>query len=143
MPRPEHPIFQGPIPVELEIEETPTPPDYSKYAFLENCPETLPTAKILKRDWDPLNLPVGQDTPADHIPGVVTSDVGFLDSPDMEAIAGGIHLKGKDYVAIGRQGHILQWGFYGSPDEMTEEMTEEVVEGPKVRGGKRKRPDKE
>jgi hypothetical protein len=29
-------------------------------------------------------------------------------------------MKGQDYVAIGRQGHVLQWGFYGSPDEMTE-----------------------
>jgi len=117
--RPLHPIFVGPLPVDLNIETTPTPPDYSHYSFLEEVPKTLPTVAILKKKWDPLHLPVGY-RPDDSEPGLVTSDAGFLDSPDMESIAGGIHLKGVHYVAIGRQGHVLQWGFFGTAEEMTE-----------------------
>ncbi|MGH9456409.1 MAG: hypothetical protein ACRD2J_02065 [Thermoanaerobaculia bacterium] len=119
MSRPEHPIFHTPLETNAQPSETPTPPDYSKYGFLEDVPPTLPTVAVLRKEWDPLNLPFGS-RPDDSEPGLVTSDAGFLDSPDMEAITGGIHLKGPGYVAIGRQGHILQWGFYGSPEEMTD-----------------------
>ena len=119
MSQPQHPIFTGPLPIDLKIQQTPTPPGYSEYAFLEEVPKTLPTVSILKKQWDSLHLPVGY-RPDDSEPGLVTSDTGFLDSPDMESIAGGIHLKGLHYVAIGRQGHVLQWGFYGAPEEMTE-----------------------
>ena len=121
--RPQHPIFHAPLPVEMKIESTPTPTGYFHFAFVKECPKTLPTVAILQKEgYPPPFEELGKTPPKpdDPEPGIVTSDVGFLDSPDAESIAGGIHMKGQDYVAIGRQGHVLQWGFYGSPDEMTE-----------------------
>ncbi len=122
--RPQHPIFHGPIPVEMKVDTTPTPPDYPKWTFVKECPKTLPTLAILKKE----GYPPSEDEMKKNPPklddldesGIVTSDNGFLDSPDTEWIAGGIHMKGPDYFSIGRQGHVLQWGFFGSPDEMTE-----------------------
>lgn len=116
---PTHPIFQGPLPIELALEEVPTPPKYKYYELMEDLPPTMTTVKVLKKEWDTLNLPVGE-RPDKSEAGVVTTGDGFLDSPDTEWIAGGMHLKGPDYFAIGRQGRLLQWGFYGTPDEMTE-----------------------
>lgn len=52
--------------------------------------------------------------------GLVSDGHGFEDSPDCERISGGINSKGPHAVAIGRQGNMLQWGFYAAPDEMTE-----------------------
>ena len=122
--RPQHAIFHGPIPVEMKIDTTPTPPDYPKWTFVNDCPKTLPTVAILKKEGYPPSEeemkknPPNLDDMAES--GIVTGDSGFLDSPDTEWIAGGIHMKGPDYFSIGRQGHVLQWGFFGSPDEMTE-----------------------
>ncbi len=114
-----HPIFHGPLPIELELEEVPTPPKYKYYELTDDVPDTMTTVKVLKKEWDTRNLPVGE-RPDKSEAGVVTTGDGFLDSPDTEWIAGGMHLKGPDYFAIGRQGRLLQWGFYGTPDEMTE-----------------------
>ena len=114
-----HPIFHGPLPIELELEEVPTPPKYKYYELTDDVPATMTTVKVLKKEWDTLNLPVGE-RPDNSEAGVVTTGDGFLDSPDTEWIAGGMHLKGPDYFAIGRQGRLLQWGFYGTVDEMTE-----------------------
>jgi hypothetical protein len=51
----------------------------------------------------------------------VTRQYGFDDSPDAEIIAAGFNSeKYHGAVAIGRHGNILQWGFKGSPSEMTE-----------------------
>ena len=52
--------------------------------------------------------------------GMVTDGHGFEDSPDCERISGGINSKGPRALAIGRQANLLQWGFYGAPDRMTE-----------------------
>jgi hypothetical protein len=52
--------------------------------------------------------------------GMVSDGHGFEDSPDCERISGGINSKGPMAVAIGRQANLLQWGFYGAPDRMTE-----------------------
>jgi hypothetical protein len=122
--RPQHPIFHGPLPVDLKIDTTPTPPGYFEWAFLKPCPKTLPTVAILKEEGyppSPEELRKNPPKPDDlKEMGIVTGDTGFSDSPDTEWIAGGIHMKGVDYFSIGRQGHFLQWGFHGSPDEMTE-----------------------
>src|SRR5262245_16043853 len=52
--------------------------------------------------------------------GMVSDGHGFEDSPDCERISGGVNSKGPAAVAIGRQANMLQWGFYGAPDRMTE-----------------------
>jgi hypothetical protein len=107
----------------MSIQDTPTPPGYFQWAFVKECPKTLPTVAILQKEgYPPPPEEIGKTPPKDDEPeaGIVTGDTGFLDSPDTESIAGGIHMKGPEYFSIGRQGHVLQWGFYGSPDEMTE-----------------------
>ena len=107
----------------MKIDTTPTPPQCFKLAFVKECPKTLPTVAILEKEgYPPAPDETGQTPPRDLEPelGVVTSDSGFLDSPDTEVIAGGVQEMGPDWFAIARQGHFLQWGFSGSPDEMTE-----------------------
>jgi hypothetical protein len=52
--------------------------------------------------------------------GMVSDGHGFDDSPDCERISGGVNSKGPRAMAIGRQANLLQWGFYGAPDRMTE-----------------------
>ena len=90
----------------LSIEQTPTPQQYPQFDLLNEVPKTLPTIDILKK------------TPTTW--GLVTTGDGFLDTPDTESITGGIHSKGPNYVAIGRQGRFFMWGFYGSPDDLTD-----------------------
>lgn len=92
--------------MDLQVKAFPTPSYACDWNFLEEVPGTLPAVEILSHP------------PA--TPGLVTSDAGFLDSPDTEVIAGGVHMKGPGYIAIGRQGHFLLWGFDGSPGDMTE-----------------------
>jgi hypothetical protein len=121
--RPQHPILHGPLRVDLRIDTTPTPPQCFKLAFVNECPKTLPTVAILEKEgYPPPPDATGQTPPRDLEPelGIVSSDSGFLDSPDTEVIAGGVQEMGPDWFAIARQGHFLQWGFSGSPDEMTE-----------------------
>lgn len=52
---------------------------------------------------------------------MISKSAGFLDSPDVEFISGGVSAKGLEEVAIGRHGNFLHWGFSASPEEMTEE----------------------
>ena len=62
-----------------------------------------------------------KDTPGNRAEyGMVADGHGFEDSPDCERISGGVNSKGSRAVAIGRQANMLQWGFYGAPDRMTE-----------------------
>jgi hypothetical protein len=105
------------VEVDLALEQTPTPEHYADWTF-DELPATLPTLAILAEEQGP-HVPAaeGEEGP---VPGLVTSGAGFADSPDAEVIAGGLHSKGADYVAIGRQGHVLMWGFAGTPDEMTD-----------------------
>lgn len=117
MSRPEHPVFRGPVPVTLNVEQAP-PPEHFRRWSLDELPETIPTLAILKRHHGPdVATPEGEDEP---VPGLVSSGEGFEDTPDAEHIAGGIHTKGPSYASIARQGRILQWGFAGTPDDMTD-----------------------
>lgn len=98
--RANHPIFQGPLPVEITFDKEPV-----------WNPEADPrgTWLIQKGKLGPEN---------DY--GVVSDGVGFEDSPDCEIISGGINSKGPHGLAIGRQANLLQWGFYCAPDRMTD-----------------------
>ena len=53
--------------------------------------------------------------------GIVSRDAGFLDSPDVEWISGGVNTKGPNAVALGRHGNFFHWGFAASPTYLTEE----------------------
>jgi hypothetical protein len=52
--------------------------------------------------------------------GMVSDGHGLDDSPDCESISGGVSSKGRWATAIARQANMMQWGFYGAPDRMTE-----------------------
>ena len=104
MPRSSHEVFRTPFPIDEQPTPFATPEHY--FTFDPKVEKELPTLRITRdkpREW-----------------GLVTTDLGFSDSPDVDWIAGGIHSKGPGYAAIARHGAFVLWGFHGSPDEMTE-----------------------
>ena len=103
-----HEIFNTPLKVKLEMVDAPTPPNYHEYAFGEELPQTMKVLPMQTKMHPAID------------PGLVSPPDGFEDSPDSEAISGGLNMKGPKSVAIGRQGNLLQWGFSASPSDMTE-----------------------
>lgn len=136
----QHPIFEGPVPVpDPQLETIATPANFFEYAGSKDVPEKLVVADIHdgprpKTDEEQAALQARVQeliAAGDHAavqaliaeqptPGLVSTSAGFLDSPDCERILGGINMKAHDYVAIGRQGRFLSWGFHGDPSTMTE-----------------------
>lgn len=98
--RANHPIFQGPLRVEMTFDKVPA-----------WHPEIDPRGTWLVQK--------GQPGPENDY-GVVSDGIGFEDSPDCEVISGGVNSKGPHGLAIGRQANMLQWGFYCAPDRMTD-----------------------
>ena len=96
----DHPVFQGPLKVDLPLEED----------------EEAAAKGYTGKTW----LVHTGKVPDEVDVGVVSDGHGFEDSPDCERISGGVNSKGPRALAIGRQGNMLQWGFYGAPDRMTE-----------------------
>ncbi|HEX6811662.1 MAG TPA: hypothetical protein VF384_08580 [Planctomycetota bacterium] len=96
----DHPIFQGPLSVEVVLDKD--------HPF-----------KDAHDDQGTWLVHSGKFTEGCDV-GMVADGHGFEDSPDCERISGGINSKGPKAVAIGRQANMLQWGFYGAPDRMTE-----------------------
>ncbi|MBV8879459.1 MAG: hypothetical protein JO332_05830 [Planctomycetaceae bacterium] len=99
-----HEIFQSPLPVDLRTETIPMPKHYGGSG-------TLDVWKVNTKDY--LDKEVAMK------PGVVSTGAGFTDSPDAEFISGGVNQKGREAVAIGRQGPFLLWGFAAAPNGMT------------------------
>lgn len=126
-----HPIFSGPAPVPLVEPVTIDSPDnFLAFSPVKDVPATLQVVEIhAPLDGAELDaVPADDDGAADGPPdddsvppwGLVTTSAGFLDSPDCEFILGGVNEKAHDYVAVGRHGRFLQWGFHGAPSEMRE-----------------------
>jgi hypothetical protein len=92
----DHPIFKGPLGVDVKIDADH--PYLGQGTWLVSTPEAGKGS-----DW-----------------GMVSDGHELEDSPDCERISGGMNSKGARAVAIGRQANMLQWGFYGAPDHMTE-----------------------
>ncbi len=136
----EHPVFKGPVQVPAPtIDTIPTPETFLHYTATKNVPEKVPVAAMHAGpperteaekaelaakaqalfeagDYDGYRaLSANEPTP-----GLVSTSAGFLDSPDCERILGGVNMKAHDYVAVGRQGRFLAWGFHGDPSSMTE-----------------------
>jgi len=129
-----HPVFAGPFEVPpIESTSIPSPDNFAHYAKVKNVPATVSTVDIALAQGNEEELQVEmkrasavgdraatlaamQSLPT---PGLVSTSAGFLDSPDCERICGGINMKAHDYVAIGRQGRFLQWGFHADPSDMT------------------------
>ena len=111
--RTEHPMFKGPFPVKMSMVMKPTPESAKSIAKSEG--EVVPDSILMWRVQKE-----GYTTKAIR-PGMISKSAGFLDSPDVEFISGGVSAKGLEEVAIGRHGNFLHWGFSASPEEMTEE----------------------
>src|ERR1035437_4651678 len=102
-----HEVFTTPFNVEPKYEDWPTPQNYREYPGGKELPAKLKVWRI-------------QNTGKDY-GGVVSRGGGFLDSPDAEILTLGHNTgKGPREVGVGRQGNFLQWGFSGSPSQMTE-----------------------
>lgn len=112
--RSDHPIFHGPFPVKLTIEDRPTPEEAFHYEYFrdEPTPKTLPMWRVQTK---------GYQSDRNFRIGMVARPWGFEDSPDAEYISSGVCQKGLDAVAIGRHGNFFGWGFAASPEFMTEE----------------------
>jgi hypothetical protein len=106
--RPEHAIYGRPFPAEFKAEATAPPENFKKWK--PGLGATIPTFPIfVKLDG------------VESEPGLVTSDFGFEETPDAEAILGGVNMKGPDYPAVARHGSFVQWGFHCLPRQLTPE----------------------
>ena len=108
---PNHPIFQGPFPVEINYATVPTPDNYRRYIDGIDLPAELAVWHVDTTDFKTDEL---------LKPGTVSTGWGFADSPDAEVIALGINTsKGPSAVALGRHGSLFLWGFACEPGRMT------------------------
>jgi hypothetical protein len=110
--RTQHPIFNTPNKVNLTLVERPTPGSFFNGFQGLTTPAAMPMWRVLTRSYA-----IG--TP--YLIGMVAHGEGFDDSPDAEAISGGVCLKNAEAVALGRHGNYFMWGFSGSPAYMTSE----------------------
>ncbi|MDR6782189.1 hypothetical protein ABIE26_001322 [Pedobacter africanus] len=112
--RKEHPIFKGPFPVKMTIEQKATPEDAFHYEYFmgKPTPKTLPMWRVQTK---------GYVTDKGFRIGMVARPWGFEDSPDAESISSGVCAKTLDAVALGRHGNFFHWGFAASPEYMTAE----------------------
>jgi hypothetical protein len=102
-----HPVFQGPLKVDPEFEEVPTPAEYPYISLDRSLGPTMQAWRVQKKDYPDID------------PGLVSDLYGFDDSPDSEVIAQGMAQKGPDTLALGRQANYLLWGFSAQPSDMT------------------------
>ena len=102
-----HEVFTTPLKVEPKYENWPTPPNYRMYPGGKEMPDTVKVWRV-------------QDTGKDY-GSVVSSGAGFINAPDAEFLTLGYNVgKGPRDVGVSRQGNFLQWGYNGSPKQMTE-----------------------
>jgi hypothetical protein len=102
----QHEVYHKPFKVEPDFEYRQTPDNYHRrHLGTDKLPDQM-------KVWKVQNSERGN---------VVSRSYGFEDSPDAEAIALGFN-RGKEYgaVGIGRHAHVLQWGYFDPPSQMTE-----------------------
>jgi hypothetical protein len=103
----DHPIFQGPLTPDIEWTEAVVPGNYRSYPEGRDLPEKIQGWKVHEGEFPAIDV------------GLVSDPYGFEDSPDCEWISSGINSKGPLSMALGRQGNLFLWGFYGDPSRMT------------------------
>ncbi|EHQ28067.1 protein-disulfide reductase DsbD domain-containing protein [Mucilaginibacter paludis] len=113
-----HEIFNTPNKVNLTLVIRPTPGSFYNGFQGATTPKQMPMWKVVKEE------PGEKEK---YIIGMVAHGEGFNDSPDAEAISGGVCLKNAEAVALGRHGNYLMWGFSASPDHMTDEAKDVFV----------------
>jgi hypothetical protein len=109
---PTHEIFQKPLKVNIQWEEQPTPENYRHWPEGEKLGKTMKMWTVQTKKFSEID------------PGLVSDPYGFDDSPDAEAIAGGLNSKGPNFVALARHGNFFLWGFSAQPSDMTPEARE-------------------
>lgn len=108
----QHSIFQTPHQVELTLEDRETPSNYKSHRAGGSLGATMPMWRVQTE---------GYLDGTDQLIGIVSRDAGFLDSPDVEWISGGVNSKGPNAVALARHGNFFHWGFGASPTYLTDE----------------------
>ncbi len=102
----QHEVYHQPFKVDPEFINQQTPHNYhDRHLGTYKLPDQM-------KVWKVQNSERGN---------VVSRSYGFEDSPDAEVIALGFN-RGKEYGAVGisRHAHILQWGYFDPPSQMTE-----------------------
>ncbi|MHA4810060.1 redoxin family protein [Flavitalea flava] len=112
-----HAIFHMPNKVNLTLVDKPTPGSFYNGFQGEHIPAVMPMWRVNTLGY--ITSP--------YLVGMVAHGEGFNDSPDAEAISGGVCLKNAEAVSLGRQGNYFMWGFSGSPEYMTEEANDVFV----------------
>ncbi|TDQ11091.1 protein-disulfide reductase DsbD N-terminal domain-containing protein [Pedobacter metabolipauper] len=113
-----HEIFNSPNKVKLTMVNRPTPGSFFNGFQGANTPKEMPMWKVVKEE---------ASANGKYVIGMVAHGEGFNDSPDAEAISGGVCLKNAEAVSLGRQGNYFMWGFSASPDYMTDEAKDVFV----------------
>ena len=106
---PTHEVFRKPFPVEIKLEDFPTPDDYRHWPGGDKLGKTMKVWKVQTKKFPEID------------PGLVSDPYGFGDSPDAEVISSGLNGKGPEAVALGRHGNFFLWGFAAQPSDMTPE----------------------
>jgi hypothetical protein len=102
-----HVVFSTPFKVVPKYEDWPTPSNYKSYPGVTYVPEKIRVWRV-------------QDTGKTY-GSVVSPGAGFGDSPDAEILTEGFNEgKGPHEAGVSRHGNFLQWGFNGSPKQMTD-----------------------
>lgn len=134
-PATSHPIFSGPAPVPaVEPTTIDSPDNFLAYSLVKDVPATVQVVEIhapvdpdLRAEFEAAADAAEETGDEEELgrlsrlitgPGMATMSDGFLDSPDCEYILGGVSDKAHDYVAVGRHGRFLLWGFEGPPSVM-------------------------
>lgn len=111
--RGDHPIFQGPLPVDMKYERRIAPS--SAISGVEGV--TTPGVMDMWRVQTEGYREGGRER---YRQGLVAFGDGFEENGDAERIAGGVSDKYRNAVAIGRHGNFFMWGFAADPSYMTE-----------------------
>jgi hypothetical protein len=113
-----HTIFNTPNNVELTMKLKDTPDNVFAYESGSKIAKQIPMWRVQKE---------GYLEGKGYRIGMVSRSGGFMDSPDVEYISGGVSAKNYEAVAIGRHGNFFLWGFSASPDYMTDEAKKVFV----------------
>jgi hypothetical protein len=106
----EHPIFNRPHKVDVQVEETVTPVEFGYHYTGRNLGSTMPMWRV-----QTVGFAESKGFPA----GVVSTGHGFDNGVDAEWISGGENCSGVEAAAIGRHASFLHWGFAASPPYLT------------------------
>lgn len=108
----EHPIFHGPLPVDISYERRITPSSALFGVEGVTAPGVMDMWRVQTEGY--------REGRERYRLGLVAFGDGFEENGDGERIAGGVSDKNRDAVSMGRHGNFFMWGFAADPGYMTE-----------------------